>query len=131
MDIFAEFMVVAKELLRVTLLVKLTGDADNLEQEMGNYNHLLEKREPMIQKMSALLKKLEGQNLTEEQRQEAKSLLAQIAEADQQLMEDARMFMVSVKGQVQGIESNKRRNAGYAHPMEQFSQTGSGFDTSQ
>jgi len=131
MDLFTEFMVTAEELLRVTELVKLTGQPDIMEQELSNYTHLLEKREPMLQKMSNLIQMLEGQDLTEEQRQKAKDVLAQVAEADQQLMSDAKMFVVSIQGQIQGMESNKKLGTGYAHPMEHFSQTGSGIDTSQ
>jgi hypothetical protein len=131
MDLFTEFMVAAKELLRVTELVTLTGKPDIMEQELSNYTHLLEKREPMLKKLSNLIQRLEEHDLTEEQRLEAKELLAQVAEVDQKLMSDAKMFVVSIQGQIQGMESNKKLGTGYSHPMEQFSRTGSGIDTSQ
>lgn len=127
MELLNEVYAQAAEILRVTALVELTGNADNQEKEVSDFIFLMEKREPMLKRLAALKKK--AGDMTEAVQAEAcarraaetEHLLKQIIVLDKAHLAAMERIKASVKSSIKGINSGKKLSHVYAHPSEQGS----------
>ena len=128
-ELIEEFCAVAEEILRVTALVALTGDKDNMEKETDDYAFLREKREPMVKRLIDL-KEMAEQGQThpvkdesfdaecERRWGEARRIMGEIEALDKLHIQASKRIMAEVKSAIRDIKSGKILSNVYAHPME-------------
>lgn len=120
----------AVELLRVTKLLALTGETENQEKEVSDFHFLIEKREPMFERL-ALIKKMiddtpEGAHSATcaARWEKTQQVLAQIVTLDKAHLDQMEQIRNSVKSSIKDINSGKKLSRMYAHPSDHAQTTG-------
>ena len=118
----------ADEVYRMTHTLKLTGQSDSAEREIEAFAALMDKREPMVTRLTAMVseaRKMSPENISDDTKQKINDIITM----DKENIRVMEHIKKSVQFSIKGIKSGKRLSSAYAHPLEE---TGAGsFDAKQ
>lgn len=111
----SEMRETADEVLRITSQLILTGIEEYWEQEVEQYAAMMEKREPLIARMSQLKQKVDATGgLSAESRQSFDRVVKDIISLDKQQAGIIQRIKTSVQAELKGIKSGQKLNDAYS-----------------
>ena len=105
----------AEIIYEMTAEMVLTGQPDNAEQEIEAYALLMDKREPLINKLAELLKQTDIDN-----NRDVKHVISKIVTLDKENYRIMEHIRESVKSSMKDARSEKKLYKAYSHPMEDY-----------
>ncbi len=116
MEFLTQAQALAEEILLLTSRLKLTGQPAQAEQEVDAYVKLIETREPMVAKLTQLLKQdTSGDKARKAGIDKITLKISMLDKEHKRVMEHLRK---SVMGSLKESRSGQRLSQAYAHPYE-------------
>jgi hypothetical protein len=107
---YQEAVEAAEKILELTDTLWLTGDPENVEREVDNYSAMIDEREPLIKKLTELLKN----DFSSGERVTINKIISGIIESDKKLASSLDKINNSVKTSIKDIRRGKKINFGYS-----------------
>jgi t-SNARE complex subunit (syntaxin) len=116
MDFITQAHALAEEIYQMTSALTLTGQPNRAEPEVDAYAALMDMREPMVAKLTQLLK--QNTSLDKDKRQPVDNVILKIIELDKEHRRIMEHLRKSVKDSLREARSGQRLNQAYAHPYD-------------
>ncbi len=115
MDFLKQAGTLAEEILRLTSQLKLTGQPNLAEQEVDAFVAFTKTREPMVAKLTQLLK--QDTSGDKAQRQQVDGIINKVIELDKEHKRVMEHLRKSVMGSLKDTRSGQKLSQAYAHPI--------------
>jgi hypothetical protein len=116
MDFITQAYKLAEDILAITAAVQLTGQPAAAEQEVDAYTGLIEKRAPMVEKLTQLLK--QDTSVNKSDKQKVDGVISEIIKLDSEHQRVMKHLRTSVMASLKETRSAQKLSQAYQQPFE-------------
>ena len=117
-EIIKEMYTIAEEIKSLTLQLTFSGNKEYYEKEIDNYHQLMEKREPLVNRMTALKAKADVDGVLYRKEEGLSQLVDDITKMDASHKKEMLNIRDSLRSSIKDVKNTKRINNAYAHPVD-------------